>query len=191
MHCPLQTPAFQRMLSCGPQRREKALFKGHKRGPSAAQGHGQRWGQRGTGLPKTLSRQLGSPRLPRKGRGRGVVLHAAGGATRMRAHTTHVLSQGVGCAHSTWGGCGQAEARERTGVSSEMSVWARGVRRFKRGCIQACGCVLDRASGTTWALAVSRWARQQRPRNTSGQGREPPHGPPERQSRPPAHVTCC
>nr|CAI9712117.1 unnamed protein product [Rangifer tarandus platyrhynchus] len=42
VHCRLQTPAFRRMLSCGPQRREKALFEGHKRGPSATQGHGPR-----------------------------------------------------------------------------------------------------------------------------------------------------
>ena len=80
------------MLSCGPQRREKALFEGHKRGPSATQGHGPRWGERGTRLPKTPSQGLGSPRLPRKGRGGGVVPPAAGGAMRLLEHTTRVPS---------------------------------------------------------------------------------------------------
>ena len=91
-HCPLQTPAFRRMLSCGPQRREKALFEGHKHRPSATQGHGPWWGERGTRLPKTPSRGLGSPRLPRKGRGGGVVPPAAGGAMRLLEHTTRVPS---------------------------------------------------------------------------------------------------
>lgn len=166
MLCPLQTPAFQRTLSCGRQRRERQPFQGHRRGPSATQGHSQTWGQRGTGLPKVLSQRLGSLRLPGKGRGRGVAPHAAGGAPRTRTHTT--LSrhgERAGCAHSTWGGCGQAEARERTGVSSETA---------------------SKRVDVSWTDTAAPRGRQLSPPNTPGQGREPLHPPPlERQSRPP------
>ena len=80
------------------------------------------------------------------------------------SHTPHTCHPASGARSQHVGGRGQAEARERTGVSSETG--------FKRRCIQACGCVLDRQSSNPWALAVSRWARQQWPTEhlRSGQG---------------------
>ena len=116
--------------------------------------------------PQGAEPTAGQPQASRERQGQGRGPAAAGGAPRTRTHTT--LSrhgERAGCAHSTWGGCGQAEARERTGVSSETA---------------------SKRVDVSWTDTAAPRGRQLSPPNTPGQGREPLHPPPlERQSRPP------